>query len=109
MIDKSLGTGHTPNGPAPLVTPDEQIVANREKAREQLARQARTGERFSIPMPGQEPLITNDTAKLLASQNEAQRIVRKLERMDNASGPFPTDKTAVLRNEYQRGLEVRRW
>ncbi len=84
----------------------DKIAANKEKAREKLAKQARTGERFSIPMPGQEPLTTNDTNKLLASQNEAARIVRKIERVDSGKGPFKPDQTEVLRNEYQRGLEV---
>jgi hypothetical protein len=65
----------------------DKIAANKQKAKEELHKQLISGERFSIPMPGQEGLTTNDANKLLASQNEATRIVRKLDRMDaSASG-----------------------
>ena len=86
----------------------EKIAADKAKAREGLEKQARTGEHFSFPMPEGESLITSDTSKLLASQNEASRIVRKLERLENRSGPgqFKTKPVEVLRSEYQRGLEI---
>jgi hypothetical protein len=85
----------------------EKIAANKAKARESLEKQARSGERFSIPMPEGESLITTDTAKLLASQNEASRIVRKLDRLtDTSVGPFKRNPAEVLKSEYERGLEV---
>jgi hypothetical protein len=83
----------------------EKIVAGREKARESLRKQAQTGERLSIPLPDGEALITTDTAKLLASQNEATRIIRKLER-SSAGGPFRPNRAEALKEEYSRGLEI---
>ena len=74
----------------------EKIVANKAKAREGLEKQARTGERFSIPRPEGEGLITTDTNKLLASQNEASRILRKLDRLArNRVGLFKPDREEV--------------
>ncbi len=85
----------------------EKIAANKVKARELLEKQVRTAERFSVPFPAEESLITTDTNKLIASQNEASRIVRKLERLEGrAKGPFAPDRVEVLKQEYQRGLEV---
>jgi hypothetical protein len=85
----------------------DKVAANKRKAKEELQKQARTGERFSFPMPGQEPLVTNDTQKILAAQNEASRIVRRIDRLDtNAKGPFKPDWAEVLREEYKKGLEM---
>jgi hypothetical protein len=87
----------------------ERIVAGREKARKPLKKQAQTAERLSIPLPDGEELITTDTSKLLAAQNEAARIIRKLERASLASparGPFRPTPVEVLKEEYARGLEV---
>ena len=85
----------------------EKIAASKTKARESLEKQARSGERFSIPMPEGESLITTDTAKLLASQNEASRIVRKLERVESSStGPFKRNPAEALKSEYERGLQI---
>jgi hypothetical protein len=86
----------------------EKIVAGREKARESLRKQAQTGERLSIPLPDGEHLITTDTAKLLASQNEATRIIRKLERSSAPAqaGPFRPNRAEALKEEYSRGLEI---
>ncbi len=85
-----------------------KIAENKAKARELLAKQARTAERFSLPFPDQETPITTDTSKLLASQNEASRIVRKVDRAEagGKKGPFRPDRLEVLRAEYGRGLEV---
>jgi hypothetical protein len=86
----------------------EKIAGGHEKARELLAKQARSGERMSIPVPDGEGLITKDTTKLLASQNEASRIVRKIDRIANSAKgcPLKPDILDVLRQEYGRGLEV---
>lgn len=88
----------------------DKIAENAAKARELLHKQARSAEEGSLPFPPQEPLNTQDTDKIIASQNEASRIVRKLDRMDARSregkNPFKADKTEILRGEYGRGLEV---
>jgi hypothetical protein len=86
----------------------DKITDGRERAREMLEAQARSGERFGIPGPGGEALVTNDPQKLKASQNEAARIARKIDRIDNSGkgGPLKPDRLAVLRGEYDRGLEV---
>ena len=84
----------------------EKIAADKVKARETLEKQARTGEYFSFPMPEGESLIPSDTSKLLASQNESSRLIRKLDRMAGSGGPFKPDKTEVLRSEYERGLRI---
>jgi hypothetical protein len=86
----------------------EKIAGGREKAKELLEKQARSAERFSIPVPAEESVTTTDTAKVLASQNEASRIVRKVDRLDSngKAGPFKPDRLEVLRTEYGRGLET---
>ena len=85
----------------------EKIVEGKAKARERLERQVRSAGRFSIPMPEGEGLTTNDASKLLASQNEASRIVRKLERLEHGSKePFKRNPADVLKSEYERGLQI---
>ena len=85
----------------------EKIEADTAKAREGLAKQVRSGERFSIPMPEGESLTPSDTSKLLTSQNEASRIVRKLERLEGSgAGPFKRKPAEVLKQEYERGLQI---
>jgi hypothetical protein len=84
-----------------------KIAANRAKARESFLKRSLTNERLSIPLPHEEVLNPSDTNKLLASQNEAQRVVRKLDRLEaSAKGPFKPDRVTVLREEYGRGLEA---
>jgi hypothetical protein len=85
----------------------EKIAAGKEKAKELLQKQALSGERMSVPFPPGEGPITVDTEKLLISQNEATRLVRKIERLEkSAKGPFKPDRTETLKQEYGRGLEV---
>ncbi len=58
-----------------------------------------------MPFPHEESPVTTDTSKLLASQNEAARVIRKLDRIaGSAAGPFKPDRMEVLRQEYGRGL-----
>jgi hypothetical protein len=84
-----------------------KVEAGKARAKELLEKQARSAERFSIPVPAEESITTTDTSKLLASQNEASRVVRKIDRMDgNAKGPFAPDKLEALKTEYGRGLET---
>jgi hypothetical protein len=84
----------------------ETIIQGRERAGEQLATDARTYRAQSLPMPGGEGPITQDTEKIIITQNETQRISRKLARLQEAPGPFRPDITSTLRQEYGRGLEV---
>jgi hypothetical protein len=85
-----------------------KIEASKARARELLEKQAHSAERFNTPVPAEETITTADTSKLLASQNEASRIVRKIDRMggNGKSGPFKPDRLEVLRTEYGRGLET---
>jgi hypothetical protein len=77
------------------------------RAKELLERQARSAERFSLPFPDGEGPTTTDTQKLLATQNETARLLRRIDRMGaDGKGPFRSDPAAVLRDEYGRGLEV---
>lgn len=84
----------------------EKIVEGREKAGEQLANDAAVYHRQSIPFPASEGPVTQDSQKILITQNETQRISRKLARLQEAPGPFRPDITSALRQEYERGLEV---
>ena len=84
-----------------------KITANKERAKEHLRKAAKTSERFSIPVPPGESLVTGDADKLIASQNHAASVVRRVERAERrAKGPLKPDAVAILREEYARGLEV---
>jgi hypothetical protein len=85
----------------------EKIAADRTKSRELLEKRVRSGKRLATPMPDGESLITSDANKLLASQNEAARIVRTIDRREKSgAGPFKPNKIAILKQEYRRGLDV---
>ena len=84
----------------------ERIAASKAKARELLEKQAHSAERSSVPFPAGEGIITSDTQKLLASQNEASRIIRTLDRLDRGKGPLTQDRTEILKQEYGRGMET---
>jgi hypothetical protein len=85
----------------------EKIVEGRTKAGAQLASDAAVYRRQSLPFPGSEGPITQDSQKILITQNETARISRKLSRMQDVStGPFRPDLTSALREEYGRGLDV---
>ena len=84
-----------------------KIEAGKAKAKDLLEKQARSAERFSIPLPPDVSLTTSDPQELLAAQNEASRVVRKIDRLKAADkGPFATDRADVLRQEYERGLQT---
>lgn len=86
----------------------DAIEAERAKAREHLEMQASSGVRASLPFPDGEGPVTSDTQKYLATQNEAARIVRKIDRIGaSAKGvPLKASPPDVLRQEYGRGLEA---
>jgi hypothetical protein len=83
----------------------QQVAQKRKALRESLLKASKSAENSSIPMPGGEGLTSGDASKLLASQNEADRIRRTLER--RAEGPFgDAGHSDYLKAEYERGLEV---
>ena len=84
----------------------QQVAHKRKALRESLLRASKSAERSSIPVPGGEGLTSDDPAKLLASQNEAQRIIRTLERRAEKSPFGDQGHSDYLRSEYQRGLEL---
>jgi hypothetical protein len=84
----------------------QQVAQKRKALRESLLKASKGAEKSSIPMPGGEGLTSDDPSKLLASQNEAARIVRTLERRAE-KGPFgDAGHSDYLKAEYERGLEV---
>jgi hypothetical protein len=84
----------------------QQVAHKRKALRESLLRASKSAERSSIPVPGGEGLTSDDPAKLLASQNEAQRIIRTLERRAEKSPFGDQGHSDYLRSEYERGLEL---
>ncbi len=76
-----------------------------------LEKEARYHEQMSLPRLKGELLLIGSPEKLLAAQNQAARVVRTVERhekrAERAPGPFGgRPKTALLQEEYARGLEV---
>jgi len=86
----------------------DKITSGRQKAKEQLSTDAAVYQRQSLPMPGGEGPITQDAQKIIISQNETQRISRKLQRLRESAGagPLRPDITTALKEEYARGLEL---
>ena len=83
----------------------QQVAAKRQALREKLIKASWGAEKTSVPMPHGEGLTSDDASKLLASQNEADRIRRTLER--RADGPFgAAGHSDYLKAEYERGLEI---
>jgi hypothetical protein len=85
----------------------EHIQAAGEKARELLERDARGHEMRAMPRPKGENVTNLSAERLSLAQAEAARIVRKTQRLQNASyaGPFNQSTADVLREEYARGIE----
>lgn len=69
-----------------------------------MEREAEGHEMMSIPRPKGERVTNLSAERLIASQNEASRIVRKMERLQ--SGPLKPNATNMLRDEYARGIET---
>jgi hypothetical protein len=86
-----------------------KIEQGKQKTKELLEQQVRSRHQASIPMPKGHRGPVHDTNKLIAAQNEASRIIRKLDRQSSdksPKSPFKPDKTETLRTEYERGLEI---
>ena len=84
----------------------EQAEAESARARELSAEAAKTYRRLSIPTPESEALTTSNTEKLLLTQGEQSRIYRQLDRLESARGPLKRTPAQVLKEEYERGLQV---
>jgi hypothetical protein len=84
----------------------EKIASNAAKAKAALEQQAKAAERLALPFPDGEGPRTSDKEKLLLSQGESLRVIRKIDRLISQEGPFKHNLPAVLKQEYERGLEV---
>jgi hypothetical protein len=80
------------------------ITAKRERTKEQLEASIRSASLQSLPFPPSEGPITSSMDKILAGQNEAARIRSRLDRASGQAGPFRTNPTGLLREEYKKGL-----
>jgi hypothetical protein len=83
-----------------------RVIAQRQQVRDALLKAVKSAENSSFPMPGGEGITTTDANKLLASQNEADRIVRTLERRKERDKIGGGDPSTYLKQEYERGLEI---
>src|SRR5215211_987139 len=83
-----------------------QVEKLAPEARAKMLRSAGGLERMSIPTPESEGLITKDTNKLLLTAHERSRLEGLVNRADkSAKGPFKANPLAILKAEYERGLE----
>jgi hypothetical protein len=83
-----------------------RVAAMRKEARDALLKAAESAERSSIPFVGGEGLTSSDTNALLASQGEADRIRRILERRSDKSIFSNHSDSDFLTSEYKRGLKL---
>jgi len=85
----------------------EKITTARERSRNLLEDSARAYQRQSLPFPDGQGAITTDNDRIIMTQNEASRIVRKVDRLvSSARGPMKPDRVGILRSEYEKGLEI---
>jgi hypothetical protein len=82
------------------------IKAAGERARVLLVQDAKGRETMAMPRPKGENVTNLSVERLLASQNEAVRIVRKTQRLQSAPGPFKQNTADVLKEEYAHGMEA---
>lgn len=86
-----------------------RIEAAGAKARELLEKTARGHEMAAKPRPHGESMIYSDPSRIVAAQNEAARIVRRLDRQADKAGKNPIGRPSpaeYLRDEYRRGMET---
>jgi hypothetical protein len=83
-----------------------RIQAAGEKARELLEKDAAGRETMATPRPKGENITNLSAEKFLAAQNEAARIGRKTQRLQNAPGPFKASASDVLKEEYEKGMKA---
>ncbi len=82
----------------------DRIIAGRKWVRDRLQRDARSAEKFSIPMPQGVSHKMEDANELLAAQHEYGRVTSKINRLQG--GPVSKPPIEVLKQEYSRGLET---
>jgi hypothetical protein len=91
-----------------------EIARLRSEARRELLDGAAARERGSIPFPkpnsstpqGSQGLYTNDVTELVATQNEAARLMRRLEREKERAEPFRASPAALLAAEFDKAHEL---
>jgi hypothetical protein len=84
------------------------IQAAADKARKLLEQEAQGHEMMSVPRPKGERVTNLSAERLIAAQNEAARIARKVGRLESIGGPqsLKPPTSQVLKDEYARGIEV---
>ncbi len=83
-----------------------KIEKEARELRAALLKSAESAARSSLPIPLNESLNPEDPTKVLISQNEAARIHRRVERAQNSKGPFKPATEDILRQEYEKALEL---
>ena len=83
----------------------EAVERKKQAAKDALIKASKSAAKSSIPKPSGEATSSVDPTKLLLDQNEANRIIRTLERRDG-KGPFSQNRGEYMAEEYRRGLEV---
>lgn len=82
------------------------IESKKQAAKDALIKASKSSVKSSIPTPSGEASSSTDPTKLLLDQNEANRIVRTVERHKGQKGPFSQSSSDYLAKEYERGLEI---
>ena len=83
----------------------EVVERKKQAAKDALIKASKSAVKSSIPRPSGEATSSVDPTKLLLDQNEANRIVRTVERRGD-KGPFSQSSSEYLKQEYERGLEI---
>lgn len=81
------------------------VEGKKQAAKDALIKASKSAVKSSIPTPSGEASSSTDPTKLLLDQNEANRIVRIVERRGD-KGPFSQSSGDYLAKEYKRGLEI---
>ena len=84
----------------------DAILEGRKQAKETLRKQARSAERYSVPLPKDASSVVKDATELTAIQHEASRIREKVQRLQERNPLSGGDKAEPLRAEYERGMEL---
>ncbi len=84
----------------------EAVERKKQAAKDALIKASKSAVKSSIPRPSGEATSSTDPTKLLLDQNEANRIVRTIERRKGQGGPFSQNNSEYLAEEYKRGIEV---
>ncbi len=88
------------------ISKKDAILEGRKQAKETLQKQARSAERYSVPLPKDASSVVKDATELTAIQHEASRIKEKVQRLQETNPLSGGDKAEPLRAEYGRGMEL---